>query len=142
MKRSTAASWGTLLALSVLAISPAVAQGQVESRPRQASQAVAPDNDGKITVRNKNWSDMRIYIVREGLATDRTRLGTVIGNSSAHLKVPERFLNETDRLQLVAIPIGAQGGVISDAFPAGWSDGVEWTIQQALYLSGRSWSGH
>jgi hypothetical protein len=139
--RMTTAGAGLLLAMGVLTAAPTAGAGQVEATaPRSVGEQLR-HQDGKITIHNHNFADMRIYIVREGLRGSRIKIGTVVGNTSANLPVPEGLMKGTDRLQLVAIPIGGSGGVISSSFPSDWCDEVEWTLQQALYLSGQTFSG-
>jgi hypothetical protein len=129
---------GIALTVGLVLIAPHSGAAQVDTNPARTAQDVIEDNDGKVTITNHNWSDMRIYMVRQGLAGSRVKLGTVMSQTSRNLKIPDELLRETDALQLVAIPIGGTQGVVSSAFPADWSDGVEWVLQQALYLSGRT----
>ena len=64
-----------------------------------------------LTVTNHNWLDVVVYVVR---GASRFRLGEVVGNSSANLRIPTSLI-VAGAVQLMADPIGSQESYVTDA---------------------------
>jgi hypothetical protein len=75
---------------------------------RQAGERSEP----KIAVRveNRNYLDMKIYIIR---GSERIRIGTVTGNTTEMLFVPESFVINAGLVRFLAEPIGSNRAPIS-----------------------------
>jgi hypothetical protein len=78
------------------------------STTRQAGNRSEP----KIAVRveNRNFLDMKIYILR---GAERIRIGTVTGNSTEMLFMPESFVIGVGLVRFIAEPIGSNQTPIS-----------------------------
>jgi hypothetical protein len=64
-----------------------------------------------VSVRNQGFLDVNVYAVRGG---QRVRLGTVTGNSTQVLRIPEFLLSGATPLRFIADPIGNQRQPTSD----------------------------
>ena len=73
---------------------------------------VPPQDPGAaVTVDNRNWTDMNIYIVNNGF---RTRLGRVTGMSRKLLAIPADAMVGSGTLRFLADPVGRTGQPISN----------------------------
>ncbi len=68
---------------------------QVEDRPTDRSTMV---------VENNNWSDMTVYILRDGI---RTRLGSVPSMGRSSFKLTSALVGGTGELRVLADPMGS-----------------------------------
>lgn len=86
-----------------------------------------------VTVENNNWSDMRLYALRNGV---RYRLGTVVSFTEERFALPRHIQPDLKPVQLLADPIGGTRSVRS--YPVYLSSGEElvWALQNNLALSG------
>jgi hypothetical protein len=86
--------------------------------------------DGTVTVRvaNDNYSDMDVYVVSEGVATE---MGMVTGHTDARFALAPSFF-PTNQLRLVATPIGGNGRAASGPLDVSPGDTVEFTIRPLL----------
>src|SRR5947207_15301605 len=78
-------------------------------RTGEASGEVASVSTVDLKVVNDNYNDIDVYAVRNG---ERTRVGTVTGNSSQSFTL-DRSLFPTNDVTLVAVPIGGFGAASS-----------------------------
>jgi hypothetical protein len=84
-----------------------------------------------IHVRNDNWLDMKIYLVRNG---DRERLGTVGSFNEAMFQVETSRLRAND-IRLFAAPIGSNATYLSPSIIVSQGQLVRLEIKNALSLS-------
>jgi hypothetical protein len=63
-----------------------------------------------VRVENRNFLDMKIYVLR---GSERIRIGTVTGNSTQVLRIPEGVIVGSSLLQFIADPIGGNQTPIS-----------------------------
>lgn len=127
-------SVAVVAALAVLSTSvdPALAQ---ETGEQEQDEAKFSENATAVfvTVENNNWSDMRLYALRNGI---RYRLGTVVSFTEERFQLPRHLQPDIEPVQLLATPIGGTRSVRS--YPVYLSEGEElvWTLQNNLALSG------
>lgn len=91
----------------------------------RAPNQAPPPGETTIRVENRNWLDMTIYVVR---GSQRTRLGTVTGNSTRVLKIPQGIVFATTSLRFLADPVGARRTPISQEIQVREGDQVVLTI--------------
>lgn len=63
-----------------------------------------------VSVENQSFSDMNIYVIRN---SQRIRLGTVTGNSTRQLQIPQNLVFGASTLSFLADPIGGQRTPVS-----------------------------
>jgi hypothetical protein len=95
-----------------------------------------PDDDAasgfELQIANHNWSDMTIYVVRDG---QPSRVGIATAASSARFMLPRGMLGQGGEIRLWGRPIGGQGEAFSESVivqPGQW---VEWTLEDDLARS-------
>jgi hypothetical protein len=64
-----------------------------------------------VRIENQRFSDMTIYVVQ---SSQRIRLGTANGLSTATLKIPKSVMAGITSLRFLAVPIGARGAEVSE----------------------------
>ncbi|HSJ32298.1 MAG TPA: hypothetical protein VK933_12735 [Longimicrobiales bacterium] len=85
-----------------------------------------------VHVTNNNWSDMTIYLVRDG---SRQRLGSVPSQSSHSFAVPTHLIMSASRVHLLADPIGSSKTFLSPALMLSPGQKAEWQLENMLSLS-------
>jgi hypothetical protein len=91
-----------------------------------------PADGVPLEISNHNWSDVVIYVVRDGF---QSRLGVASAASATSFMLPRRMLGQAGELQLFGRPIGAQGSAFTETVivqPGQW---VEWTLEDDLSRS-------
>lgn len=83
------------VAIGLGACAPMTRSTQVEDRPTDRSTMV---------VENNNWSDMTVYILRDGI---RTRLGSVPSMGRSSFKLTSALVGGTGELRVLADPMGS-----------------------------------
>lgn len=86
----------------------------------------------EVRVTNNNWSDMTIYLVRDG---SQQRLGSVPSQSSHSFVVPTHLLVSAGRVQLMADPIGSSRTFLSPVLLISPGQKAEWQLENMLSLS-------
>lgn len=86
----------------------------------------------RVRVANHNWSDMNVYIDRDGM---RTRLGTVTTASSRTFTLPRGVMSVSGTLRLVADPIGGSAVFVTSPLLVSPGQLVEFTIENRVSLS-------
>lgn len=136
-RRRNAAWLGLAVLVAILAalpasVGPAAAQ---ETGEKGQDEAKSSGNVAAVfvTVENNNWSDMRLYALRNGI---RYRLGTVVSFTEERFQLPRHLQPDIEPVQLLAAPIGGTRSVRS--YPVYLSEGEEmvWALQNNLALSG------
>lgn len=109
-----------------------------------AAQSAQPGQDGAetpavvearttLTVKNQNWLDMRVFMVRNGA---RVSLGTVTSMSERTFEVPDAALGGGGfGARVVADPIGSRRGWASESLSFFPGDQMEVTLQNHLGIS-------
>ena len=108
---------------------------QEEKAEREAVVAENTQDGVTLTVRNDNWADMRIYVIREGTGT-RYRIGTVTSFQAERFELPSHLQADIAPIQILAVPIGGTRSVISPVVFPSAGDEVVWGLQNNLALSG------
>lgn len=93
-------------------------RGSSEPRPRDAPLT--------ISIVNRNWADMRIYLARDGL---RSLLGVVTTGSRSSFDAPLDYVTGGGSLRLIGDPIGSTVSFETEGFTADPGQTVEWTIR-------------
>lgn len=90
---------------------------------RSAKGGGAPEAQQATTVRvrNQNFLDMNIYVVRGGI---RSRLGTATGNSTVTFRIPPSFVQVLTVLRFQADPIGGRGAPVTEEITVSPGDEV------------------
>jgi hypothetical protein len=78
-----------------------------------------------VTVENRAFSDMTIYVLR---GAERSRLGLVTGASTSTFEIPERMIFGTTALRFLADPIGGNQTPVSQEIGVQPGDTVVLTI--------------
>ena len=95
------------LALVLLTISLPACSGTGQ----QPGQAPGPEAEARVRVENRNYLDHNVYVIR---GSQRIRLGTVTGNSTATFRIPPSMIHGASPLRFQADPIGASREPISN----------------------------
>jgi hypothetical protein len=98
----------------------------------QHQNADAASDRTMIRVNNHNWSDMTVYLVRNGA---RMRLGSVSSLDTRTFEVPNSLLVSTGEVRLVADPIGSTRVFTSPPLLIAQGQGAEWRLENSLALS-------
>ncbi len=85
-----------------------------------------------VTVANRNWSDVRVYIQRSG---SRFRLGTVTSNRTATFEIPPGQLGEGGFLRVTAELIGSSDRISTEDVRIQPGLVIEWNIENVLQHS-------
>jgi hypothetical protein len=100
------------------------------SRPGPVPEG--PADGVPLEIANHNWSDVVIYVVRDGF---QSRLGVAAAASATSFRLPRRMLGQAGELRLYGRPIGATGSAFTETVivqPGQW---VEWTLEDNLSRS-------
>jgi len=120
------------LLLAALLPVTAAAQSAEPVKGGDESPAVVA-TETTLTVKNQNWLDMRVFMVRNGL---RVPLGTVTSMSERTFEVPEAALGGGGfGARVVADPIGSRRGWVSESLNFFPGDQLEVTLQNHLGIS-------
>ena len=94
--------------------------------------AEVDDDRTLIRVTNNNWADMTIYLVRSG---SQRRLGTVTSQTTRTFVVPAYMMSSSNRVHLMADPIGSSRTVTSAPLLINSGQTAEWQLENSLGLS-------
>ena len=118
----------TLAAAATIAGGCASATGTTQSQNTDAASERT-----MIRVNNHNWSDMTVYLVRNGA---RMRLGSVSSMDTRMFEVPTSLLMSTsDEVRLMADPIGSTRVFTSPPLLIAPGRRAEWRLGNSLALS-------
>jgi hypothetical protein len=99
----------------------------------QRGSAPNPVNGGTtLVVRNDNWNDVTIYLVRGSM---RTRIGSVIAMGQAEFKIPAAYVVGVSDVTLQAAPTGSNESYISPSIMVFPGAQLTLTVGSALTLS-------
>lgn len=87
----------------------------------QQEQAAEPAEPTYVRVENRAWLDMNVYVYR---SSQRLRLGTTNGNSTARYVIPKSLLFGPTPLRFQADPIGGNRQPISQEISVSPGDEV------------------
>jgi hypothetical protein len=120
----------SLIALAAAAI---IAGGCASvTGPTQHRNADAASERTTIRVNNYNWSDMTVYLVRNGA---RMRLGSVSSLEARTFNVPTSLLMSAGEVRLMADPIGSTRVFTSPPVLIAQGQIAEWRLENSLALS-------
>lgn len=95
----------------------------------------APSSEARVHVRNNNWADVDVYVVRSGLPT---RLGTVTSMQDGVFEIPSTVLAGAPQLQLLVEPIGGSNPFLTQPMTIGEGQLVDLRVENNLALSSYS----
>jgi hypothetical protein len=72
---------------------------------------IVPNEPTTVRVENQRFNDMRIYVYQ---SSQRIRLGTAGGLSTATFKIPKSVMAGITTLRFQAVPIGGVGSAVSE----------------------------
>ncbi len=81
-------------------------------------------------IENHNWSDMRIYLLIDGLRTQR--LATLTSLEKTTVRIPPRLLRGRLGFHLQATAIGSRATVTTPEINAVAGDEIVWTVENHL----------
>ena len=95
------------------------------------SSTVPQPEKTALTVRNNNWLDVDVFVVR---GTSRSRVGSVTGMSTGTFRVPSDF-SPDGVLQLMVDPVGSNGSYVTDKIAVNSGQRVELVVASVLRMS-------
>jgi hypothetical protein len=107
---------------TLVLVAAAAAGGCATSR----QLAEAPPEKTVLKVDNQGFADMNIYVLPE--ASNRVRLGTVTGTTSAYFTLPNYLVRSARELRFQALPIATPRGPLSQSIVVSPGDPVGLTI--------------
>ena len=119
------------VAMMVLSFSMMTACASAGSHSTSAVSA----EQGSIVIHidNRNYNDMTIYVVHDGV---KSRLDRVTAASTIVLTLPRRMVGQMGFIQLVAAPLGVHGGIMpafsSERLVVTQARRIEWTLEDHL----------
>lgn len=121
-------------ALLLAALLPVTASAQTtQPEPAGEDAAALVGDETTLTVKNQNWLDMRVFMVRNGA---RVPLGTVTSMTERTFAVPEAALGGGGfGARVVADPIGSRRAWVSETLSFFPGDQMEVTLQNHLGIS-------
>ena len=120
---------GRIAAVIGLLVAVACGGHHTPSRAVPANESTA---DVAITIENRHFLDVEVYVVSGGLSQ---LLGVVTATSTQSFLLPARRLNTSRQLRLVAHPIGESRSVRTDFLTVYPGSIVTWTIEHQLAQS-------
>jgi hypothetical protein len=99
--------------------------GACSHRSRPATGEGAAREKATVRVVNQGFPDMNVYILSSG---QRIRLGTVTGNSSQTLTIPDYLVGGLTPLRFLASPVGGVRSPVSEEITVSPGDEVVLTI--------------
>lgn len=100
----------------------------------ETAQPAPRGDDTVVEVTNHNWSDVTVYVLREGTDT-RVRLGTVTSMTTSRFEVPPTVVPRGGSIRLQADPVGSSRGHTTHPIPVSPGQRVEWQVENNLNLS-------
>jgi hypothetical protein len=121
----------SLIALAAAAVIAGGCASATGTTQRQNADAAGERT--MIRVNNHNWSDMTVYLVRNGA---RMRLGSVSSLDTRTFEIPMSLLASTgDAVRLMADPIGSTRVFTSPPLLIAPGQRAEWRLENSLALS-------
>lgn len=85
-----------------------------------------------LEIANHNWSDVIIYVLRDG---QPSRLGIATAASTSSFLLPRRMLGQAGDIQLWGRPIGARDAALTETVVVQPGQWIEWTLESDLSMS-------
>jgi hypothetical protein len=114
-----------LVAVVVLAITGCAAK-------RAGHAGWTPRDAPSVTVQNDNWLDVAVYLVR---GASRFRIGTVRSTSTETFRLPSGAHESGSPLRIMADPIGASQGYLTEPVVLGPGQRLELRIASPITIS-------
>jgi hypothetical protein len=118
--------------LWLLLIGAALAGCSRHRLPAPPTAEVTPPQGWSLTVINRHWLDVSIYVMSDG---QRAHVGTVSATRTETYELPPHLIRTGWMIRLEADPIGATRVVRTDALVVQQGQRVEWTLETGLERS-------
>ncbi|MBI4544809.1 MAG: hypothetical protein HY703_06425 [Gemmatimonadetes bacterium] len=92
----------------------------------------SPGRETTVSVENRNWADMNVYVVRAGA---RTRLGMVTSMNRATFAIPQTMTAGGGDIALLADPIGSSATFQTEPILLAPGQHIVWLIENSIQLS-------
>lgn len=97
-----------------------------------ASAETTPDEGWTLTVVNRHWLDVSVYVVSDG---GRSHVGLVAATHTQNYDMPARMITGGRLIELEANPIGAPRSVRTEKLLVRGGQRVEWMLETGLERS-------
>lgn len=91
-----------------------------------------PDTAVALEIANHNWSDVVIYVLRDG---QPSRIGIATAASATSFLLPRRMLGPAGDIRLWGRPIGARDAAFTETVVVQPGQWIEWTLESNLNRS-------
>jgi hypothetical protein len=91
-----------------------------------------PDTAVALEIANHNWSDVVIYVLRDG---QPSRIGIATAASATSFLLPRRMLGPAGDIRLWGRPIGARDAAFTETVVVQPGQWIEWTLESDLSRS-------
>lgn len=91
-----------------------------------------PDTAVALEIANHNWSDVVIYVLRDG---QPSRIGIATAASATSFQLPRRMLGPAGDIRLWGRPIGARDAAFTETVVVQPGQWIEWTLESNLNRS-------
>lgn len=91
-----------------------------------------PDAVVPLQVENHHWSDVTIYVERDG---QMQRIGTATATSNSVINFPARLLAPGGLFRLIADPVGSRGVLRTELLSVHPGQTITWTLESQLVRS-------
>lgn len=123
----------TLILGGVLsAAAPAALLAQGPSAPTEPPVRVLGRSKTKLEVQNDNWSDIHLYLVRDGMVTS---LGFMTGPGNDEVTLPTFATTPGSTIQFLVLPVGGLESYLTPAVSIDPGDELELVVANNLPLS-------
>lgn len=117
---------------SFIAIAAVAALGACAPAAEQSASRLPARSHTTLVVRNDNWSEVNVYLVRVG---GRTRLGSVTAMGKGEFYIPDAYVLGTSDVTIAADPVGSSDSYVSPPIQVFPGAQVALTVGNTLRLS-------
>jgi outer membrane lipoprotein SlyB len=120
--------------MTLAALSSLVAVGAAGCAPKQrfGPQTWSASSAPTVTVRNDNWLDVAVYVVR---GASRFRIGTVRGSSTETFRLTLDRSGTASPMRILADPIGSTQGYVTEPITLGPGQRLELNVASSIRVS-------
>ena len=117
---------------AVIAVAAVLTLGACAPAVEQAADGLSARSRTTLVVKNENWKDVNVYLVR---GSSRTRLGSVAAMGKAQFYIPDAYVLGTSDVTIQADPIGSTETYVSPPIQVFPGAEVALNVGNALRLS-------
>ena len=119
-------------AAALVSLGACLTRGGRAPEPAQDSSAVAASDSVTLEVENHNWSDVNIFVLKDGR---RTRLTSATAAKTTTFAFHRRTFGRTGSFRLVVVRIGGRDRYVSDLLPLTERTSILLTVESDLRRS-------